>query len=218
MAGQRVGFPLSDILLPEALDQCGYRNHLVGKWHLGYYRNEMLPENRGFHSHYGYLNGAEDHYTRTTCNQHWNDPICGVDFRDNGENRNITFGQYSSELYTKKIEELVANHDLSEDKPLFIYAGLQNVHYPMEAPDEYINEYKWINDPDRRIYAAMTKALDESVGRIISSFKLKSEKFWENTIVYFTTDNGGSTLFGGNNFPYRGIKVQSDVLKHQFHL
>ena len=51
----------------------------------------------------------------------------------------------------------------------------------------------------------MTMALDHSVGRIINSFKAKG--IWDNTIVYFTTDNGGSSWYGGNNFPLRGIKV-----------
>ena len=69
-SNQPQGFPLSDILLPEQLAECGYRNHLVGKWHLGYSRAEMLPENRGFETHYGYLNGAEDHYDRTVCMRH----------------------------------------------------------------------------------------------------------------------------------------------------
>ena len=62
----------------------------------------------------------------------------------------------------------------------------------------------WIENHDRRIYAAMTAALDESIGRIITAFK--SRNAWKNTIVLFTTDNGGSTLYGGNNWPFRGLK------------
>ena len=163
----------------------------------------MLPESRGFHTHYGYLNGAEDHYTRWVCNQHWDDPVCGVDFRDNRKNVNITYGTYSSDLYTARIENIVREHD--KEKPLFMYAGLQNVHYPMEAPESYVHIYSWIKDSNRRVYAAMTKALDDSIGKIVSAFKQKG--IWNETIVYFTTDNGGSSLYGGNNFPYRGIKV-----------
>ena len=86
-----------------------------------------------------------------------------------------------------------------------MYAGLQNVHYPLEAPQKYLDYYSWIKDHDRRVFAAMTMALDHSVGRIINSFKAKG--IWDNTIVYFTTDNGGSSWYGGNNFPLRGIKV-----------
>lgn len=209
LEGQRIGFPLSDILLPEALRDCGYRNHLVGKWHLGFYREEMLPENRGFETHFGYLGGAEGHYSRSQCTGHWgheynppNGLVCGMDFRDSGSNRNIT-NQYSSDLYTDRIEEIVSNHNTNE--PLFLYAGLQNVHFPLEAPTEYLEYYSWIQDHDRRIFAAMTMALDHSIGRIVNSFKQRG--IWDNTIVYFTTDNGGSSLYGGNNFPLRGIKA-----------
>merc|ERR1712131_345831 len=199
LEGQRIGFPLSDILLPEALRDCGYRNHLVGKWHLGMYRNEMLPENRGFESHFGYLGGAEGHYSRTQCMK----GLCGMDFRDDGCNRNVSDTLYSSDLYTDRIENIVAEHDTKD--PLFLYAGLQNVHFPLEAPQEYLDYYSWIKDHDRRVFAAMTMALDHSVGRIINSFKAKG--IWDNTIVYFTTDNGGSSWYGGNNFPLRGIKA-----------
>jgi len=206
LASQTHGFPLSDILLPEQLKQCGYRNHLVGKWHMGYARTEMLPENRGFETHFGYLNGAEDHYDRSVCvKTHFkNKPgFCGIDFRDNGANRNITAGVYSADLYTERIERIVSEHD--RDEPLFLYAALQNVHFPLEAPEKYLEHYKWINNHDRRVYAAMTMALDESIGRIVAAFKEKN--LWEETIVYFTTDNGGSSLYGGNNYPYRGIKA-----------
>lgn len=86
LEGQRIGFPLSDILLPEALRDCGYRNYLVGKWHLGMYRKEMLPENRGFESHFGYTGGCEGHYNRMQCMKGY----CGMDFRDSGCNRNVS--------------------------------------------------------------------------------------------------------------------------------
>ena len=53
----------------------------------------MLPESRGFETHFGYLNGAEDHYDRTVCTSHFQPEkprFCGIDFRDNGQNRNIS--------------------------------------------------------------------------------------------------------------------------------
>ena len=84
------------------------------------------------------------------------------------------------------------------------------------AQKSYIHRYSWIKDSNRRVYAAMTKALDDSIGKIVSAFKQKG--IWNETIVYFTTDNGGSSLYGGNNFPYRGIKVGMSCWEGLFNL
>ena len=70
-----------------------------------------------------------------------------------------------------------------------------------KAPQKFIDHYSWIKDKDRRHLAAMTMALDESIGRIVNAFKDKG--VWDDTLVLFTTDNGGSTLYGGNNWPLR---------------
>ena len=68
-------------------------------------------------------------------------------------------GSYSAELYAERVEKIVKEHNDSE--PLFLEAALQNVHYPLEAPAKYLEYYKWIKNHDRRVYAAMTMALDE---------------------------------------------------------
>ena len=112
--------------------------------------------------------------------------ICGIDFRDNGDNRNISDGSYSAELYTQRIEKLVAEHN--QEEPLFLYAGLQNVHFPLEAPEEYLSHYSWIKDHDRRVYAAMTmvrfnlvRFLDSTVfDSMKSNLKSLGSLDWEN--------------------------------------
>ena len=198
LGAQPNGLPVTDPVQPEIFKDCGYRTHMVGKWHLGFYDQNMVPEKRGFESHYGYLIGAEGHYNHSQFIQGQS----GVDFRDGGASTNSSWGQYSADLFAKRVEDLVEAHDAEES--LYMYVGLQNVHYPLEAPQHYVDQFSWIKDLDRRIYAAMTKSMDDTVGRIINSFKNKG--IWEDTIVYFTTDNGGSTLYGGNNWPLRGLK------------
>ena len=59
----------------------------------------------------------------------------GVDFRDGGKSTNASFGQYGADIYSARIEKLVKNHDFQE-KPMFLYAALQNVHYPLQARTE----------------------------------------------------------------------------------
>ena len=169
------GMPLDDILMPQVFKNCGYDTHIVGKWHLGFYRPEYLPENRGFDSHYGYLIGAEGHFNHSQCIE----GACGVDFREAGKSTNETYGEYNADLFAARVEKLVKDHDF--DTPMYMYAALQNVHYPLEAPEEYVEKYKWIKDSNRRHYAAMTAALDVTVGRIISAFKARNA--WDDTIV-----------------------------------
>jgi arylsulfatase B len=101
-----------------------------------YFKPEMLPENRGFDSHYGYLIGAEGHYNHSQCIE----GACGTDFRDNGKSTNDTFGQYNADLFAARAEKIVGNHDFS--KPLYLYTALQNVHYPLEAPERFLKQYR----------------------------------------------------------------------------
>ena len=55
--------------MPHHLRSLGYKNYLVGKWHLGHYSNSFLPTARGFDSHYGFYNGRHDYYDQTIYNQ-----------------------------------------------------------------------------------------------------------------------------------------------------
>ena len=60
-----IGLPLSETTMPEYLKNLGYKNHIVGKWHLGHYKSVYTPLSRGFDSHYGYWTGHQDYYDHT---------------------------------------------------------------------------------------------------------------------------------------------------------
>ena len=66
-ATQPNALPTDSPTIADKLQEAGYATHLVGKWHLGFHKKEFLPNNRGFHSFYGFLTGSENHYTHERC-------------------------------------------------------------------------------------------------------------------------------------------------------
>ncbi|EDO33632.1 predicted protein [Nematostella vectensis] len=192
--GRPYGLPLNLTLLPQKLRKAGYSTHMLGKWHLGFYNWESTPTYRGFDTFYGFYSGAENHYTHVQ--DHY------LDLRDNEEIVRDQNGTYSAHLFTKRAEQIVRAHDPST--PLFMYMAFQNVHSPVQAPKEYIDRYSFIKDPLRRTYAAMVTIMDDALGNLTRAFDKAG--LWENTILIFSTDNGGVPKNGGYDYPLRGRK------------
>ncbi|KAL5011997.1 hypothetical protein ScPMuIL_010548 [Solemya velum] len=198
------GLPLDSPTIADKLKESGYSTHAVGKWHLGFYKKDYLPTSRGFDTYFGYLTGSEDYYTHYRCNgEPYDHSFCGFDLRNNTEPCSTEKGHYSTHMFTKRVVDIVSSHDGS--KPLFVYLPFQAVHSPLQVPDEYIEPYKFIKNNNRRKYAGMVAAMDEAIANITKAFKAKG--IWDDTLLIFTTDNGGQILSGGNNWPLRGWKA-----------
>lgn len=191
---QPTGLTLNRTLLPEQLEKLGYTNHIVGKWHLGFCKWEYTPTWRGFHHFYGYYTGAEKYFEHERDNY--------FDFR---KDMNINYeakGSYSTDLFTSEAVKIIKNHNTSN--PLFLYLPFQAVHAPLEAPkQDYVKNTK-TGIPARDIYRAMLSRMDSGVKQIVQTLKTKGE--WENTLLVFTTDNGGAVSQAGSNHPLRGTK------------
>ena len=139
---------------------------LVGKWHLGHYCPQCLPQQRGFDSFYGYLTGmvaknkinfdyflseflptqivgAEDYYKKTFCiplvpNQR--PAACGYDFYSNTTRDPEANGTYSTYQFRDASYHILENHP--KDVPLFLYLPFQSVHYPLMVPKNYSGKEK----------------------------------------------------------------------------
>ncbi|XP_072044306.1 arylsulfatase B-like isoform X2 [Amphiura filiformis] len=194
--------PTDEITMPQKLKEAGYSTHMVGKWHMGFYKADCLPHRRGFDTFFGLWLGGGDHFDHTnTCGTckclgsgydlHENDFIADSSWR----------GKYSTTIFTDRAIDVIQNQ--SSDTPLFMYVSYQAVHWPMQAPKEYLKMYNNIKHNDRRRYAAMVTYMDYSIGRVVDA--LKATEKWENTLLIFSSDNGGDTKHG-NNWPLRGKK------------
>ncbi|XP_039746212.1 arylsulfatase I isoform X2 [Pararge aegeria] len=201
------GLPLSEKLLPQYLKDLGYKTHLVGKWHLGSYKKEYLPMYRGFDSHVGFWTGKIDMYDHTNQEKgQW-----GFDFRRGFSVAHDLFGEYATDIYTKEAVKVIHGHKRTE--PLFLMVAHSAVHSgnPSEyirAPENLLANFTYINNFQRRKFAAVLTKLDESVGKVMEA--LEGKGLLENSIVIFTTDNGGPAEgFNDNaasNYPLRGVK------------
>ena len=189
------GLTLNRTLLPEQLSRLGYKTHMVGKWHLGFCRWEYTPTMRGFHSFFGFYTGAGGHFSHIRGK--------GYDFRRNTRPLPNVRGVYSTSLLTDKAVDIIEKNNYKKD-PLFLYLSFQAVHAPLEVPDKYLSIVKSTGNKVRDVYRAMVYAVDEGVGRIVRTLKRVGE--WRNTVLVFTTDNGGAVSKGGNNHPLRGTK------------
>ena len=188
------GLPLGERLLPEVLREAGYKTAICGKWHLGMSNLGYLPLARGFDLQYGHIGGHLDYFKHTyygALDWHRNQ----VPLREEG---------YSTELIGREAANIIHNHDL--DHPLFLFVSFNAPHSPQQAPEKYIARYDHLSDKRRRTYAGMVACMDDVIGQVIGSLSERGMR--DDTLVIFSSDNGGATNTAANNRPLRGHKGQ----------
>ncbi|XP_065187655.1 arylsulfatase I-like [Sycon ciliatum] len=212
------GLNLTITTTAQHLKELGYSTHIIGKWHLGFCNKEYTPTQRGFDSFFGYYLGAEDYYTHQRSGSvpksghdelgKGDRNIIGLDLhRDTVDTYNNALdenGTYSTYAFAKEAVNIVKNHK-AQDGPLYLYLPFQANHGPLEAPDRFVHMYDNIKNSSRRVLSAMVTAMDEAIGNITQAYK--DQGLWENTMLIFTTDNGGPVTVGANNWPLRGSKA-----------
>ena len=188
--------PANEITIPEILKTRGYVTGGFGKWGLGYPGSEGDPNKQGFDLFYGYNCQREAH-------NFYPDHLWRNDKKimPEGNDRGLTGKQYSHDLIEAEALQFI---QANKDKPFFAYLPFTIPHLALQVPDDSLAEYVGkFDDPaydgkngylphphPRAVYAAMVTRMDRSVGRVFAL--LKELKLDENTLVIFTSDNGGA--------------------------
>lgn len=192
----KVGVPLSETFISTRLKKIGYKTACFGKWHLGGESGDLdlYPLNRGFDEFFGFLEGAALYI----------DP----ENKEKKYMRNNDELAMEEEYYTDAItRESVSFINRNKDNPFFLYVPYNAVHAPLQAPEKYLKLFDSINNPNRKLLAAMNFAMDLSIGKIMST--LRKHHLEENTLVFFLSDNGGKPKRNFSyNLPLRGEKNQ----------
>ncbi|MHC4994713.1 MAG: sulfatase [Planctomycetota bacterium] len=192
---------LEEFTLAEALREGGYKTAFLGKWHLGtetYY----YPEHQGFDVNIaGRDYGAPGHYFYPFEGS-WTIPTTGRKlFKDSPLSGKE--GDYLPDRLAEEGERYIREH---ADEPFFVMMSHYAVHTPLQAKEEMIARYEAVPEDRRQghpTYAAMVESVDQSVGRITAT--LRELGLDQNTMVIFTSDNGGMWK-ATDNSPLRANK------------
>lgn len=210
---EQMGVPQSEVTIAEALQARGYRTLHLGKWHLGE-TDALGPHAQGFDESLGMRAGGgmflpEDSPDTVNAKLPF-DPIdsflwpnlpYAVQYNDDQRMRPV--GHVTDYLTDNAIAAISANRN----RPFFMYLAYNAPHTPLQATREDYDALAGITDHKTRVYGAMVRQLDRRIGDVMAH--LKAEGLDENTLVIFTSDNGGAWYTGieGLNAPYRGWKA-----------
>lgn len=191
----------SEITIGEALKKSGYRTAYIGKWHLG--DDPWYPEKQGYDENFG---GCD-----------YGQPPSYFDPFNNPNHKHPTIRAGIHKLPGRKKGEYLTHREADEavglirkwkDKPFFIQLGHYAVHTPIQAIQQVAEKYlgKGGKSQRNKNYAAMVESVDDSMGNLLN--ELETQKIDRNTLIIFTSDNGGLDNKGNptDNAPLRSGK------------
>lgn len=212
--------PLEEKLFPELLQEAGYKNIFLGKWHLNNRdgEGEFWPDKQGFDVNIaGHFRGGL--YLKNKYFSPWDIP-------------NIENGPDGEYITDRLADEAVNFIKQDRDSPFLVYFSFYNVHAPFSAPEPLVQKYeektrdlglseedrfgefsfggkqiRYRDSQDHATYAAMVESMDRAVGKVLES--LEEKGIADNTVVVFFSDNGGLSTSEGMptaNTPLRAGK------------
>ncbi|HWA99923.1 MAG TPA: sulfatase-like hydrolase/transferase [Pirellulales bacterium] len=202
-----IGLPLDERIIPAYLKPLGYATGAFGKWNIGFGPGGR-PTERGFDEFLGHASGNIDYYHHLYNGRL--DTYRGTE--------NVRLEGYSTDLFADAAIDFIRRH---AEQPWFVYLPFNAAHLPnqrntppgettqWQVPAKYLQAYGWpADEPDpRRRYAAVLTALDDAIGRVLTSVDALGQR--QRTLVFLMSDNGGgyNERTGGDvasNGPLRG--------------
>ena len=183
-------------LLPEELKMASYHTALIGKWHLGL-ESPNTPVERGFDYFHGWLGDMMDDY--------WKHRRHGINYmRLNGQE--IDPEGHATDLFTKWSVDYI-HSQADNNRPFFLYLAYNAPHFPVQPPQEWLDKVKKREkgiDDTRAKLVAFIEHMDDGIGQVINALKESGQ--YDNTIIVFSSDNGGHLPSKANNGPLRDGK------------
>lgn len=183
------------VLLPKLLHDAGYRTALVGKWHLGL-ESPNLPNERGFDHFHGFLGDMMDDYR--THLRHGKNYL-------RLEEREIEPTGHATDLFTTWACDFLKQQ--KPDRPFFLYLAYNAPHAPIQPPADWLEKVQKRQPglgAKRARLVALIEHLDDGIGKVLDA--LKAAGLDRDTLIVFTSDNGGQVDVGASNGPLRGSK------------
>ncbi len=184
------------ITLPDILNKAGYETAMIGKWHLGL-ESPNLPNERGFKLFHGFLGDMMDDY--------WSHLREGNNYMRFNE-KVINPKGHATDIFTEWAVDYI-NQSAKNESPFFLYLAYNAPHFPIQPPEDWLNIVKE-REPGiaekRAKNVAFVEHLDFGIGKVIEALE-KSGKA-KNTLIIFSSDNGGHLPSGASNGTLRGGK------------
>ena len=227
-----IGLPITEKTLAHRLRDHGYSTALIGKWHLGG-TAPFHPQRRGFDEFFGFLH--EGHYFvpqpwsevttwlrrrslpdgsrkgrwtssdgRIVWSSHLgsNEPDYDADNPIMRSSQPVDERANLTDAFTREACDFIHRH---REQPFFLTLAYNAVHSPMQAGDNYMQKFAFIDDIHRRVFAGMLSHLDDSIGKLLQ--QIQDNGIEERTLIFFLSDNGGPTReLTSRNDPLRGGK------------
>lgn len=184
--------------------ELNYSTSFIGKWHLGFAKPKYTPVRHGFDYFYGIYGGATNYRTKQLNDVYDLHRYSSNNKQSQLTSSNISYGHIHNETHSTLIYTDEVIRIIRKDSPFFVVLSYQAGHTPLQPIQSTLKRCTHIVNRFRKKFCGLIVGIDDSMQKIV--YELQKNSKWFNTIIVFTTDNGGQPWFGASNYPYRGTK------------